>query len=267
MHHLFESFLSLAGRRGNNTHRKEVFSLSSYIDNTYILPENDTITLGTNYGGWTIPRNSRLSENSICYLAGAGEDISFDCELAKRFRSTIRIFDPTPRAIEHFERLSAAVQHGASFPINGSETQFYQIDLASFQRLSFTACGLADRDGEIKLFSPKDPNHASYSALNLQHTDTYITVPCRRLSTLMKQNNELKIDLLKIDIEGGEYMVIGDMVSTRVFPTLLLIEFDEAHSALDSHAQDRIVRHLNLLIKAGYKCVAAGNCNATFLYQ
>ena len=33
--------------------------------------------LGTKYGGWILPTNTTLNENSIIYSAGVGEDISF----------------------------------------------------------------------------------------------------------------------------------------------------------------------------------------------
>ena len=46
------------------------------------------------YGGWNI-RAEKLSAASICYPAGAGENISFDIALAKRFHCAVYIFDPT----------------------------------------------------------------------------------------------------------------------------------------------------------------------------
>ena len=57
----------------------------------------DLITIGTEYGGWTIPANY-LTESSICYLAGAGEDISFDVGIVEKYGCQVLLFDPTPRA-------------------------------------------------------------------------------------------------------------------------------------------------------------------------
>ena len=39
--------------------------------------------LGTNYGGWIIPKNNELNDKSIIYSIGVGEDISFDLLLQK----------------------------------------------------------------------------------------------------------------------------------------------------------------------------------------
>jgi len=40
-----------------------------------------TQRLGTTYGGWVLPKEVLLNENSIVYSGGVGEDISFDIKL------------------------------------------------------------------------------------------------------------------------------------------------------------------------------------------
>ena len=40
--------------------------------------------LGSSYGGWIIPVEY-LNKKSICYVMGAGEDISFDFAVAKSY--------------------------------------------------------------------------------------------------------------------------------------------------------------------------------------
>ncbi len=72
-----------------------------------------TTRLGSEYGGWNIPSNF-LTSNSVCYLAGAGLDISFDLEVASQFKSEVHIFDPTPRAYEHYLELDKHVQESSS---------------------------------------------------------------------------------------------------------------------------------------------------------
>ena len=61
--------------------------------------------LGTDYGGWLIPKNISLNENSIVYLGGAGEDISFDLKLQDKYNCWIVIIDPTKKAIKHYEEV------------------------------------------------------------------------------------------------------------------------------------------------------------------
>ncbi|NJL16280.1 MAG: hypothetical protein HC938_02870 [Nitrospira sp.] len=52
--------------------------------------------IGTGYGGWFVP-TGLLSDQSLCYGVGAGEDISFEVELINRYKCEVHCFDPTPR--------------------------------------------------------------------------------------------------------------------------------------------------------------------------
>lgn len=72
-----------------------------------------TIRLGSEYGGWNIPSHF-LTSSSVCYLVGAGLDISFDLEVASQFKSQVHIFDPTPRAYEHYLELKKHVDNSSS---------------------------------------------------------------------------------------------------------------------------------------------------------
>ena len=241
--------------------------LLPHIDPPALLPADALIRLGTTYGGWLIPTANGLDAGSTCYLAGAGEDISFDCELAVRFHCAVRIIDPTPRAIEHFRQLENAVRNGRNFSINNSSNEFYAIGPQDFDHLVFLPIGLADEDMELKFFLPKNPAHVSCSIRNLQRTKDYFTAQCHRLATIMSQQGDSRVDLLKMDIEGAEYSVIRDMVSHDLLPHILLIEFDEAHTPLDRRAHNRIGEHIRLLVRAGMRCIAVEGSNATFVQE
>jgi FkbM family methyltransferase len=239
--------------------------LLAAIDPTDLLPSEALLRLGTAYGGWIIPLNAKLDADSICYLAGAGEDISFDCALVQRFGCQARIIDPTPRAIDHFRQLAEAVRNGLRFPVNNSAKNFYDLTPQQLTRLTFLPIGLADRDVELKFFLPKNPAHVSCSTVNLQKTNDFFTAQCHRLATVMAQQGDNRIDLLKMDIEGGEYVVISDLVESGLLPQLLLIEFDETHTPLDANACERIAGSIRLLTDAGMACVAVDGSNATFV--
>lgn len=239
--------------------------LSTYVRTT--LPKERTIRLGSTYGGWIIPAEAGLDANSVCYLAGAGEDISFDCALVQVFGCRVRIIDPTPRAIEHFRQLGEAVLAGRRFPINNSATEFYDIAATQLARLSFLPIGLADRDAEMKFFLPKDPSHVSCSTVNLQNTQDYFPAQCHSLTTIMAQQGDVEVDLIKMDIEGAEYPVIRDLVDKGLLPRILLIEFDEMHSPLDSDASTRIADSVSQLVGAGMRCIAVEGSNATFVRE
>lgn len=240
-------------------------SLVKYVDRSRLVSPEYFVRLGTPYGGWIIPRQPVLTESSICYLAGAGEDISFDCALVKLFGCNVRIIDPTPRAVQHFRELEQAIRGEQRYPINNSVVDFYDIAVPDLTRMRFLPFGLADKDTELKFYMPKNPAHVSCSTVNLQKTDEYFTAQCYRLTTLMSQQGDVEVDLLKMDIEGGEYVVIKDLLASNKLPNILLIEFDEVHTPLDKYAGERIEAHISELVNAGMRCIAVEGSNATFI--
>lgn len=71
------------------------------VDRTALFVSNKLLRLGTTYGGWIIPVDAGLTADSVCYCAGAGEDISFDCALVEWFHCQVRViandcFHPMP---------------------------------------------------------------------------------------------------------------------------------------------------------------------------
>ena len=235
------------------------------VDRTRLLESKKLLRLGTVYGGWIIPADAGLTSDSICYSVGAGEDISFDCALVERFHCQVRIIDPTPRAVQHFNNLEKAVKAGQQFPVNNSNEDYYRVTAEDFGRLRFVPVGLADRDTELKFYLPKNPAHVSCSTVNLQKTEEYFVAQCVRLSSLMRQLGDTSIDLLKMDIEGAEYAVIRDIVATKLLPRLLLIEFDEVHTPMDGDARTRIKQHIEMLEQAGMRCIAIDGNTACFI--
>jgi FkbM family methyltransferase len=244
---------------------KHVSPLLPYVDSAGLLPSGESLRLGTAYGGWIIPADHGLTASSLCYCAGAGEDISFECTLVERYRCRVRIIDPTPRAVQHFRNMEQAVRSGERFPVNNSQVDFYTIAAVHLDRLRFLPVGLSDTDADLKFYLPRNPDHVSCSVVNLQKTDRYFTAPCFRLSSIMNRQGDDSIDLLKIDIEGAEYGVIQDIASSGLLPRLLLVEFDEAHTPLDNKASERIRHHITLLARSGMRCVAVEGSNATFV--
>lgn len=194
-------------------------------------------TIGSEYGGWTVPLDL-IQPDWICYCAGAGEDITFDIGLSERFGCDIYSFDPTPRAIRHVQKTAPA----------GPRYRFYPI-------------GLWSEDTTLKFYAPRDPQHVSHSALNLQQTSVYFEAPVRRLSTLMKNLRHDRIDLLKIDIEGAEHRVLQDMIHDGIATKVLLVEFDQPMPPL------LVVTTIRRLTRAGYVPARVNRWNYTFIHR
>jgi FkbM family methyltransferase len=223
-----------------------------------------TERLGTMYGGWIIPTNY-LQENSICYLVGAGTDISFDLEIAKIYNANIWIIDPTPKSVAHFEELKSNVFSGKKTPFAASETGFYEVEKKDFEKITFQQVGIWSENKTIRFFSPPDPTHVSHSIVNLHKTDTFFDAEVRKLNDLMAENKHKTIDLLKIDIEGAELEVIKSIVENKVSIGVICIEFDEnARHHIDKNYISRIENAINSLENIGFRVFAKEKENNNF---
>jgi FkbM family methyltransferase len=220
------------------------------------------VSIGTEYGGWAIP-DKLLSEKSVCYLAGAGEDISFDTGIAERYGCEVHIFDPTPRARKHFEVLQSAVAEGRRQAVNNS-TVYYTIGKDRWPLLHYHELGLWESEEVLKFYAPRKAEHASYSALNIQKTEDYIEAKADRLSSVMKKLGHKSIDLLKLDIEGAEYKVLQSILEDNLDIGVICVEFDEAHFSLDEQFVSRIRGSLQALNAHGYLIIDCNeHCNYT----
>ena len=224
------------------------------------------ISLGTHYGGWKIP-DGFLNEESICYFAGAGIDISFDVEVAKKFGSKVFIIDPTPVAKEHFEQLIERTMKGEKLEINRMSDLFYDTDPESLSHLSYQNVGIWSEDTTMKFYEPGNiKTMVSHSIVNLHHTASYFEAEVVRVSTLMKRLGHTYIDLLKIDIEGAEYEVINSIIDENLDIRALGIEFDEIHHPLDRNSTKRIEMSVKKLKEHGYMVVDVdSHFNVTFV--
>ncbi|MBA3741941.1 FkbM family methyltransferase [Sporichthya sp.] len=144
-----------------------------------------------------------MGAGAIAYCGGAGEDISFDLALFLR-GCTVRVFDPTPRAIAHVE---ACDPHS--------------------ERFTFHPVGWWSRDGSLKFFAPTDARHVSHSVMNLQGTQDYFVARVRPIRALMDELGDDHIDLIKMDIEGAEHEVLSSLLRTGSMPDVLCVEFDQ----------------------------------------
>jgi hypothetical protein len=235
-----------------------------------IHTEIATERLGTPYGGWIIPSN-RLNANAICYLIGAGEDVSFDLALIDKFNCPAHIFDPTPRSIQHVQQLRQNITEGKKTACATSPDGFYPAYPASLApKIELHPVGIWNEDTTLRFFAPPNDAYVSHSLVNLQQSDRFIEVPVERLKTVCAKLGHTRIDLLKMDIEGAEYQVIESIIADKIEIDILCIEFDEsAAHHFDGKYMQRIAGALTSLIEFGYIIVAKeSSChNYTLLHQ
>jgi FkbM family methyltransferase len=192
------------------------------------------LKLGSEQGGWWVPVD-KIRRDWVCYLAGVGEDITFDLELIERCGCDVFAFDPTPRAIAHVERAAKG------------QPKFH-----------FHPYGLWSEDAELKFYAPKDPKHVSHSVVNLQGTEEFFIAKVKPIASAMAELGHERIDLLKLDIEGAECPVLRTMAERGIEPEVICVEFDPPKMLGDA------VDAIRWLLRR-YRLVHIDGKNGTFL--
>jgi FkbM family methyltransferase len=185
----------------------------------------DRVCLGDEGARWCICPTD-LTSASVIYSFGVGEDISFELEIIRRFGLRVNAFDPTPRSIEWLRKQTVP------------------------KDLVFHAYGIADFDGTCKFVPPANPAHVSYTMLARRTDLPAVEAPVYRLASIAKTLDHHRIDLLKMDIEGAEYNVLADLLSSQIAVKQLLVEFHHRWPEVGIERTRRAIQSLN---EAGYR--------------
>lgn len=206
---------------------------------------------GSKETGREVPGTLGLTTRDTVLSAGVGEDVSFDIDLQRATGATIVLVDPTPRAIAHVDSLRSGESN-------------YDLRGVDLQKMPLDPTALWVKEGFIEFWAPDDPSHVSYSIVNLQGTSEALRVPCARLSTILRRHGIEKLKLLKIDIEGAEIEVLGNMLDEGIRPQCILVEFDELNFPGRSSSR-RVINCVERLLHAGYQLIAFdGYSNCVF---
>jgi FkbM family methyltransferase len=158
-------------------------------------------TLGSAYGAHHVCLDG-LGSSSIVYSVGVGEDASFDVALIERFGMDVHAFDPTEQSL----RWVKAQRLPPQFRMN--------------------AIALGTHDGVTKFYEPANPAFISHSTLVHDGVSAKaVEVDVRCLRTLMQERGHARLDVLKLDIEGGEYDVLHQLCEQRIECAQILVEF------------------------------------------
>jgi FkbM family methyltransferase len=229
----------------------------------YLDPDHsELLRFGSDHGGWTIPAWA-ASTGGLAVCVGAGEDISFDVALNKA-GFTVFTLDPTPRAKKHVEAVLRAANGGPAQSINESPTEVYALQGFAKNRFRFAEVGLWNENTTMRFYAPKNPAHVSHSIVNLQRTDEWFEAKCQTLAAFCISHQIEKIDILKLDVEGSEYAVLGNILENGPQPGVLCVEFDELRNPLDGGLMDRIEKIVGAMQQAGYKLRHIENSNTLF---
>ena len=141
-----------------------------------------------------------INSSSIVYSLGVGRNISFDIAMIEKYNVRVYAFDPTPGSIEWVKSRTVP------------------------ERFHFFDYGIASFDAAAMLYD--NPKHSSQSILHRpKGEENGIEVQFHKLKTVMDKLGHEKIDVLKMDIEGAEYEVLDNVLSSDIKVDQLLVEF------------------------------------------
>jgi FkbM family methyltransferase len=167
-----------------------------------------------------------LGPRSVVYTLGVGTDISFERDLITRYGVTVHAFDPTPIAL----------------------------NWAATQRLPpgfvLHPYGVADFDGPASFAPPRKRKFPSFSLVRQSGAGPQVEAQVHRLRTLSEMLQLPPPDLIKMDIEGAEYAVLTDLLSSGVTPQQILVEF---HHRWRELGPARTREALAALARQGYR--------------
>ena len=147
-------------------------------------------------GGKWVCNPQFLGDRSIVYSFGVGEDISFDTDMAGLFGSQVYLFDPNPEVAGGFPDLESGYPCGAG-------------------RLFYRAVGLG----------PVSTEKGREWDLVIKGR----ACEARSLLDISRSLRHARVDIVKLDIEGGEYASLSEILSsgalTELDVKMVLVEF------------------------------------------
>lgn len=87
-----------------------------------------------------------------------------------------------------------------------------QENTSGFPQVTVVNAAVSDQDGELRLFAPKNRELRGVFSIYQDGdlvSDDYCTVPAWSLQSVFDQHGIERCDLLKIDVEGAEYPILG----------------------------------------------------------
>ena len=232
----------------------QVKRLLGVVPQSMVTPLPRLEWLGSESHGYFVP-TGLLDATSICYCVGAGQDITFDTELARIFGCRVLVVDPTPESREHFDAVEDAVLRQVPLGIVEGRPFQYRIDSERFRLLRYIEIGVCEAPGALRFYEPVKKGYLGRSAELFHESGRYIELPVDRLSRIMSREGHVSIDLLKLEIEGSEYGVIRSVVEDRLDIKAILVEYDEVFHARNAAYLFRIRASTKLLLAAGYRLV------------
>lgn len=249
---------------------------SKALENFQIKTSINTL-FGTTYGGFYLPQNIGdyfgKNENLVIYLFGVGEDITFDTYISGLLDCPVYLFDPTPRSILHVELVKKILDKKVVAQYNkryGGGDKLYWKKILSYgaksSNIKMNNYGIFTEDTELKFYKPENEEHVSHSLVEGMFSSDYITVPVKKITTIMNELGHTHIDIIKLDVEGVECGIIHQMFNNNIYPKFICIEFDIARNK-KIDGKPIANKCLSRLTHSGYKLIRREGLDMSFIRQ
>lgn len=181
--------------------------------------------LGTVYGGF-FAHLPAIKKDAIVLSIGIGKDISFDRALLKHVPCKVYGYDPTPKSIDWIKT--------QNLPAGFS---FFPVGIT------------AGKSGMYKFLLPANPRQVSGVIGSEGPAERTIEVELLNLKDILAQLEVTHIDVLKMDIEGAEYEVLGEILDMNIPIGQILVEFHDRNFETAEPRSKPLVENLR---KHGY---------------
>jgi len=181
------------------------------------------------YPGWVIVPEV-INADDVVYSVGICNDIAFELGIIEQHYVQLFAFDPTPYSVNWIEQQALPSQfHFYPWAAAGNNGSFYL-----YPRIN--------KRGKV--------SEAMYTFhSNKEQRDDGVRVDAYNIESMAKKLGHKNIDLLKMDIEGAEYEVFENLLSSTLRPKQILVEF---HHRFKGIGTTKTVNAVNALHENGY---------------
>lgn len=105
------------------------------------------------------------------------------------------------------------------------------VQLNAADNIHIERFALSDRDGTLKLYLSRDNNAGTHSTILIEQnvSSDYVEIPAMTLDSFVAANSISRLDLVKIDVEGGELeVVLGGKNTLDTLHPVLIMEVSDA---------------------------------------
>ena len=234
----------------NKTKEDVCFSPMDMIDKTYRNCSSEK----------SIP-----NKKAIVYCFGSGKNITHELKLAKMLDCCIHFFDPSPEVIKNYLRIKSLFHHldiqnnelySEIVPYSETSKKLFKNKITSYQ-FHPHAIALSTEDNNYCKFFKTSDKAGDYSLLTPNEKGESILVKTKKITSIMKELDHQKIDVLKLDVAGMEIDIINQMINQdKIYPILISVQFYNTNNMKETNndidLSNKINMCINMLMDNGY---------------